>query len=192
MTKPNLFYFGIFLFIALISAILINSFAFNAMHPRGISSDEVRYNNIAVSLVKNFKYPEIVNQVRPPAYPAFLATIYFFFSENYQTVTFIQFILLGVIGFSLFLIAKNYLNLPTLWSLSIGIIVMFWPYMILYSSLLLSELLFIFFLTLSFYYILKLFKEVNRKNTLILGILLGLATLTRPVALLLPVFIIIL
>lgn len=113
-----------------------------------LKGDSVVYDKIALGLIKENKYIHFNNEpmLIAPGYPAFLALIYTIFGHHYQVVYLYQFILLGGIGFFVFLLAKNHFKLPILQSLVIAITVICWPYLVLYSSLLLTEIFYIFFL----------------------------------------------
>ncbi|MCB9805581.1 glycosyltransferase family 39 protein [Candidatus Nomurabacteria bacterium] len=158
-----------------------------------VISDFLDYDNIAVALSNGQGYITISEQqiIYPPLYPIFLSVIYYIFGHVYSMVFLFQFILSGTIASICSFIAYDFFKLKKVTSLLIGIIVLFWPYMILYSLLISSEMVFIFFLITSVFFFFKFIEDPSLINAIITGATIGLAILARPVALLLPLWMLI-
>ncbi|MDP3990931.1 MAG: glycosyltransferase family 39 protein [Candidatus Nealsonbacteria bacterium] len=123
-------------------------------------------------------------------YPVFLASIYYLFGHDYQIVKFIQFLLLGGMAIIVYLMTRKFLDLSPLLALLSSLTLILWPYFIFYPTLIVSETLFIFFFLLLIYFLLSFSKKPSLKNSLLVGGLLGIAALVRPVALFLPFWIV--
>ncbi len=185
----NVVPFGLFFFLSLI----IGLFSISHLGAFPVISDFLDYDTIALSLIKNHTYLAISSDalIYPPGYPIFLSILYITFKHSYTVIYVCQFILTGIIGFIYYKISTVYLKMRKDVSLIVGLTVVGWPYMILYSQLLSSEIVFILFISLFLISFLKEMSELERKINIMPGFFLGLATLTRPVALLLPFWIII-
>lgn len=138
--------------------------------------DAIGYNNLAVLLLK---YHHIKQEVlRTPIYPAFIAGIYTVFGVKPYLVLFIQIIL--SVGTAYFF----YRIVEILSNTTIALIALFIfaidPTLILYTSFLYSEVLFMFFTLWSLYLLSKGLKEKRYTCFIYSGVILGLATLTRP------------
>ncbi len=124
----------------------------------------------------------------PPFYPFFLSIIYRFFGHDYAAVRIVQ----SIIGaFSCVLIYS--IGKRAIGAAAGGIaafISIFYPPFIKSAMLLLTELFFTFILCLIVFYLLKIQEKMKFKNCIILGLLLGIAALTRSIMLFFPIFII--
>ncbi len=160
-----------------------------------VVSDSGDYHIIASSILKEGVYPSIANQtllIYPPFYPIFVSVIYAITDiGSFDSVYLIQYILVGITSLLMFFILRNFGKVSTVFSLFGALAISFWPYLILYSQLISSEILYTFLL-LTFFILLHL---VHQKNnhwlTIFTGVILGFTMLTRPVALLLFPWIII-
>ncbi|MFH1820679.1 MAG: glycosyltransferase family 39 protein [Candidatus Nealsonbacteria bacterium] len=154
------------------------------------SGDSFYYNEAVLSFIKNGEFFSNSIVARSgPGYPFFLTVIYKVFGlENYAAVRIFQILLLAGIGVLVFLIARNFLNLSPLFAFLSSLTLIFWPYLIVWSSLVLTEILFIFLLTLSILFILRFQKNQGFRNSLLSGLTLGLATLIRPEIIFLPIW----
>lgn len=95
-----------------------------------------------------------VKAYHPPAYPAFIALIYKIFGESYLYVYIIQSILGTIITLLIYLIARNIFSQRVA---RISVIAsLFYLPLSLYSGILMSEIVFIFFLLLGIYLFIKL------------------------------------
>lgn len=149
---------------------------------------EAYYDPIAVNIVQGqgFTLKGIPTADVPPGYSIFLAFIYYIFGHNYTVVRIVQFFILSLIGIIVFSISKNHLKLSPIFAFFSSLIVVIWPYFILYSTLVLTEILFTFFLLLSVLFFLKFQEKPSKNNAIALGMLFGVSVLTRHVVLLLP------
>jgi len=153
-----------------------------------VISDSKDYHDIAVEIVSNNTYLEISDGsiLYPPLYPIFLSLIYKITNiGSFSSVYFIQYLLVGGISILVFLILKKFSRIPLVIALIASFLILFWPYFILYSQLISSEILYTFLLLLFFLLFLGISKSKGRSIAICAGITLGLAILTRPVALLL-------
>jgi len=123
-----------------------------------------------------------------PAYPLFLAGIYGVFGHNHNAVRVIQILLLAGIGVMVYLAARRHLGLSGKPSGLAGVLVVIWPYFILYTTLILTEIFYAFFLMLAVFCLLEFNKSFGKKSGIVSGIALALATLARPIALFLPLW----
>ena len=186
----NLFKNIKFFYITIILISIIIGIISISIMPAFPFSDEAKYDKIATELINNQTYPIIKGMLISPGYPFLLALIYKIFGHNYNIVYFIQFLILGFTGIFIFKIGKEFFNFSKIQALFLSLIIICWPYLILYSNLLRTEMLFTFFLTLGVWQLLNLTKNNNIKNNIILGVILTAGTLTRPILLLLPFWII--
>lgn len=154
------------------------------------SGDSFYYNAAALSLVKSGELPSDKAFARDgPGYPLFLAIIYKIFGQNnYQIIRIFQIFILAGIGILVFLIGRSFLNLSPPFAFLASLTLVFWPYLIVWTSLILTEILFIFFLILSILFLLKSQKTQLLKHYLLAGLTLGLATLIRPEIIFLPIW----
>jgi 4-amino-4-deoxy-L-arabinose transferase-like glycosyltransferase len=127
---------------------------------------------------------------RPPGYPFFLSRVYWIFGHYPQ---------LGVVAniiFSLGILILTYLIVRKIWDEKIArwsmIILTFFPSQILFVNLLATEPMFTMLFLASIYMLIV--SAENKKYQLyyllVSGIILGLATLTRPLLLIYPVLVI--
>ena len=153
----------------------------------GIKGQSSAYNEIAQNLTsgRGFVWNDGSSANETPGYPYYLAVIYSIVDNNYTAVKIIQLLLLGLIGVFVFLICKR-LSLKFIFSLLAGLATVLWPYFLLYSNLILPEIPLALFLIISTYLLLLFQKTPTYLKSISLGIILGLATLTRPMVLLLP------
>lgn len=115
-----------------------------------LTGDADYYDGIALNLKQGagFSWQGKPTAVVAPGYPFFLAFIYTIFGHNYTIVRIIQFLILGLISLIIYFIAKEQLKLAFPASLSSSLIIVFWPYLVLYATLLLTEILLILALAL--------------------------------------------
>lgn len=153
-------------------------------------SDERDYNTLAINLVRHgeFGFSEgVLTSLRPPLYPAMVAGIYWLFGEeNYQAVRLVQ------VALSLATTLLVYFLGCRVYSSRVGLLAAglytFYPSLLGYNNLILTETLFTFLL-LAFCAL--LLSGVEKKSFTVLalaGLALGLATLTRSILWLFPPF----
>ena len=154
------------------------------------SGDSLHYNAAALGLIKTGELS--LNKIFAHGglgYPLFLAIIYKVFGQNnYEAVRIFQIFILAGIGILVFLIGRNFLNLSPLFAFLASLTLVFWPYFIVWTSLILTEILFIFFFILSILFLLKFRETQLLKHSLLAGLTLGLATLIRPEIIFLPIW----
>lgn len=156
------------------------------------SEDSAQYDSIAWNLLSGRGYsmdnqpPYQPTARRPPVYPLFLAAVYQIIGRDYRGAKLIQAFIDSITCVLLYLIARRVLNKRQ--ALVAGILIAIWPSTALFSNHLLSETIFTFFISLVVLSTYKILETKNIKFSLITGILIGIAALSRPDALLLPVF----
>ncbi len=170
----------------IIVSLLLGLFAVKFLPQFPVDSDSLKYDTIALGLVEQGTFLTIEEVTYPPGYPMFLAGIYSIFGHTYPAVYLLQFLLLGAIAYGVFRITRDHLRLPPLWATVAGGVVLLWPYFILYSLLLMSEILFIAFLTWHIYFLITFVRKKDLKNGIIATTFLALATIVRPLLFLLP------
>ncbi len=123
---------------------------------------------------------------RTPGYPLYLALIYKIFGVKPAVALFFQIILSGFIPVFL------YLNAEQLFSKRIAkiaaVISIFEPVSVIYVNILLSETLFVIFLLISTYFLIKSTKEERSAFVVLSAIFAGLSAYLRSISLYLPVF----
>lgn len=126
-----------------------------------------------------------------PIYPFFLSFIYLFFGPNLKAVYFCQFIILAGLALLIYRLANKFLKMPLWLAFLLALTTAFWPYFLLFANLPMTEMLFSFLLALAFYFFLKFYQRPAWSSGLTCGLIFGLASLTRPVILLLPLWLLI-
>jgi len=153
----------------------------------GLREQAAAYDEIAQNLTEGRGF--VWNNGSPaneaPGYPYSLAIIYSIIGYNYTIVKAIQLLLLGLIGVFVYLICKR-LNIKFPFALGAALVSTIWPYFLLYSNLILPEIALTLLLIVSMYLLLLFQKTPTYLKSASLGIVFGLATLTRPMVLLLP------
>ncbi|HEX7401695.1 MAG TPA: glycosyltransferase family 39 protein [candidate division Zixibacteria bacterium] len=159
--------------------------------PTQLYADWKWYDDAAYHMSQVWTYQEngLPTAYWPIGYPLFLAIIYRFFGHSYFAVEFINIFLSLSICLITYLIAQRLVS-PISSRITLVILALF-PSQIFFTNVLASEIVLTFLLLLSVYLLLKQKLHATIYFPLILGILLGLLTLIRAAALLLPVIIII-
>ena len=151
--------------------------------------DAYVYDNLAVSLSQGKGYVNsdgTAHSWYPPFYPFFLSIIYRFFGHSYIAVKIIQSIIGALSCVFIFLIARR-IHSAVLGILSSSISIFYLPF-IKSAERLLSEPVFTFLLLLIVFYLLKMQEDKRIRNCIIVGLLSGIALLTRNMAILFPFF----
>jgi len=154
------------------------------------TADEGDYNTLALQLLKQGEYsfvPGSPTSIRPPLYPAFVAGIFAIAGAgNVAAVRFVQ------AAVSLLTVLLTYrlagLIAPRRTAAWAAGMLCFYPSLLAYNNLILTEVLFTFLLTLS---CLLTVLGLQRRSTGLFaatGVILGLAALTRSVVWLAPPF----
>ena len=148
-----------------------------------IVSDASGYHQLALSLLSKKSFEDF-GAFRTPGYPVFVAMIYSISRDSVWLVLLIQ-ILLNII--SVFLVFKI---ASTIFSQKIALLSAFLfaidIHQSLYAVTLLTDTLFVFLFLASVYYLCKSIKENRISSILISSLLLGVATLVRPISFLFP------
>lgn len=155
-----------------------------------VISDSADYDTLALRILddpRSISMP-IDETVQPPLYPLLLAGVYSFFGHTYSAVYAIQFIFVGLIAAFMFIVARAYLKISFRSALVVALCILGWPYFILFSLLLRTEVLFIFLTLWSALLFLRFVETEVKQYVFASGLVLGLATLARPVTLLLPIW----
>lgn len=148
--------------------------------PRGDAAD---YENIALNIIKGNGFVSTrmgLYSYRPPLYPLFLACIFSIFTHSYLILGIFQAIIASITCVLVFRIGEYIFDEKT--GLISSIIVASYPTLVFYSTQLLSETLFILILYLFIYVFYTVTDEPKRiYKWPLLGVLLGLGSLCRPV-----------
>lgn len=194
--RPN-----IVLLILLILAVFLRVTVFFSVHPWGknmapnfFSNDGLQYHSIAQGIVFNKSFFPVddylgllklsrleLSAKRTPLYPLFLAFFYFLFGIRVWPVLLAQIFLDVLIMLFIYLVAQEIfadknLALVAAFFYSFNLISLY------YCNLLFTEILFTFFLTLAVWCFIKALKNNQTIFYLLTGFLIGLTTLTRPIA----------
>jgi 4-amino-4-deoxy-L-arabinose transferase-like glycosyltransferase len=162
---------------------LWQSFAGVALH-----HDEVEYNEIAAHLAEEGRFAAAQGQltsIRPPLFPASVAAIYRLFGVgNFQAVRAAQGLLsLGTVVLVFLLARRLYDERVALWAAGL---VCFYPSLLVYNNLLLSETLFTFWLTAIVLAIVSYLQSPSLAKLTLVGALVGVGALTRSILWLFP------
>lgn len=154
-------------------------------------SDAAGYDRLGLSLSKGEGYINTDGTpcvYFPPFYPFFLSLIYKLFDHSYLAVRVIQSIIGGLTCVFIYLIAKKICTIKVgLFSALISIV---YPPFIKSAELLITESFITFIMVLIVFYLLEIQEGAGLKKCAILGLLLGISLLTKPMMLLFPFFII--
>ena len=151
--------------------------------------DAYVYDGLAVSISQGNGYVNnngSPHSLYPPFYPFFLSIIYTFFGHSYFAVKVIQSMIGAFSCVLIYLIGKKAIGAAA-GGIAAFISIFYLPF-VKSAGLLLTELLFTFLLCLIVFYLLKIQEKMKFKNCIILGLLLGIASLTKSVMVLFPFF----
>lgn len=145
--------------------------------------DAKDYNRLAVGLLETGSYIDDNGQLtslRPPLYPVFVAGIYQVFGvENYQAVRAVQALLSLVTTVLVYRLGREAFSRRVgLWAAAIHC---FYPSLLGFNNLLLSEVLFTFFCTAIMLVAVRGLKSASLGQMALVGLLLGLGALTRSI-----------
>lgn len=170
------------LIVILISRIGLAWIAF--AHPeRSITIDSKGYLRLAESirLKGRFEATEYLETVRTPGYPLFLAVAQTVFGEHVGPIVVLQLIFTIVSAWVIYscgrLIGAEKVGMAAAWLYALNPNAIFW------SLTLLTETLFAMLVILSIYTLLLAYKNARLYWFVLSGLLLGIATLTRPIGL---------
>lgn len=155
-----------------------------------ISSDFMEvYHPAAQALVEGRgfgDYEGSPNIKAPPVFPIFVAIVYYFGGGIKEFAALQSFFLAGI-GIFAYLLAKEYL--PKKIAFAGAIMIMLWPYFVLYTKLVYTEVIFMFFFLLALYFLTSFTKNATYSSAIGAGVFLAIATLTRAIAFFLPIWI---
>jgi 4-amino-4-deoxy-L-arabinose transferase-like glycosyltransferase len=140
--------------------------------------DEYEYFKMVQNFLsgKGLILSENLKAFRPPLYP-FILSILYSLKFNLLGIRIFQAILSSLTVVFIYLLGKEVFDEKT--GFFSSLISAFYPFFIFYTGFLLTETLFVFFIVLTFFYLVKIVGE-NRNLSLKAGILMGLSALTRP------------
>ncbi len=122
-----------------------------------------------------------------PAFPAFLGAVYALFGHSYAAAKIALSVLGALTCVLIVLIGKRVFAERVGWIA--GGIAALYPFLVFYTGFLLVETLFVFLLTLALYLLVRMRQAPALRWGLLAGFVLGLASLTRSTAALMPVMI---
>jgi len=152
--------------------------------------DTLDYHKLAISIVEKHQFVEDgkVETLRVPLYPLFISSFYAIFGEKPWIILLIQIVLDTCSCVLLFFIISRLINYESAFYGSLFYALD--PFLIFYSNMLLSDVLFVFICVLAFYF---LSKAVSRRPMQSMSVYLlcsafffGMATLVRPIAQYIP------
>jgi 4-amino-4-deoxy-L-arabinose transferase-like glycosyltransferase len=152
--------------------------------------DSLAYMRIASSLISGHGFSQggVSSSIdyRSPLYPIFLAVTYKVFGGSNLAVQVVQAILGAITCWLVYAIGQRLFNTST--GILSALIMSVYPPLVYVSGLLMSEQLFIFLLILSIFLLIRNGRNPSCRWTSLSGICLGLASLTRPAAVVLIPF----
>lgn len=152
-----------------------------------IESDALEYNQLALSIISDKSF-ENFNSFRTPGYPLFVALLYSMSSSSVQFVLLVQIFVSLASIFLIYKIAVLFLQ-PKI-SLLSAFLFAFDTTQATYTVSLLTETLFVFLFLLSVYCFCNYLKYNNILSLCISALILGLATLVRPILIFFPVVVV--
>lgn len=156
-----------------------------------LGADGSDYVNEALNIVdghgfsRNTNAPFLPDMIRTPIYPLFLALIYSIFNSFYAAL-FVK----ALISATIPLIAMacvRFFSTNKILSLIVGLVFVCEPHMVFYTIFFTSETLFVPFFYLFIYTFMRWIQRGDTSDIVYAGITLGIATLTRPISILIPV-----
>lgn len=175
--------------IIIVGAFLVRLVYVSILDNKWYFYDTVHYDKAARSIVagegfgKGYTFSEVEEFQSeyglPPAYPVFLAANYYIFGQNFFMVRVIQSILGALICLLVFLIGRDIFNKRTAFLATL--VSAIYPMFIFASGLLYVETLFTFFILLTVWFLLRFFSDRKIWQLGLVGLFLGLATLSRPI-----------
>lgn len=150
------------------------------------------YDRIANNILSGSGFsikPGVPTVVREPLYPLFISYIYFLFGYNHTIVRIIQAILDSLTCIMLYLIGKKVYNEKIGYISALAFAL--YPVSIYATGLILTETLFTFLLSLFILSLLRVFKTLSLKYSILSGLLLGVLVMTRGSVSAFPVFVLI-
>lgn len=152
-----------------------------------IANNIINIGQYSVSQTNSKDFPNFLGEsptrMRQPLYPFFLAILFFFFGNSVVSVQLVQLILSLLTLFLIIDVGKRIFG-SDYSQINNIILSLYFPLWMLSASIL-TETVFIFFIVISFRYYIRSKEKNDVKLILLSAIFLGLAFLTRPIALIL-------
>lgn len=172
---------------ALIVRLLFNALLIGMETPtQDTFSDWKEYDLVGMSLASGTGFT-IYGQpylIHPPGYPLFLGLLYLLFGHSYAAVKVAQ-SLLGALTCVVILLVGERLFTRRVGLVAAALAAVY-PHLVYYSGILMSETLFVFLSTLCLYALVRLREDPSPRRMALAGLVLGLASLTRPMLLFMP------
>lgn len=157
-----------------------------------LKGDANGYHKLAKTIINHHRFAYDVKSesevLRTPGYPLFVSLIYVLFGIRPWVVLLFQILFDTSICFIFFSIIQRLLD--TKIALISSLLYSLDPLFTLYSCMLISDIFFVFFIVLGFYFFIRGIINKGSKSSLIFfgftGFFLGFATLIRPISLYLP------
>jgi 4-amino-4-deoxy-L-arabinose transferase-like glycosyltransferase len=149
------------------------------------TSESGTYTYVAHNLVRFHEFTTIgpghPSAFRTPVYPILLAVNYLFFGDNHIAIIVLQIVFSVLTALAVYLAARELVSDRAALFAGLGYAFLVSP--LTYTFLVGTETLFSFLLMYFFLYCLKMIREPQRMRwTVLAGVTLGLAVLTRPIA----------
>ena len=173
------FFIGFFLRLAFF--LLVQPWDDKILHEIVLANDAKGYHKLALSILQSGIFP---SSFRTPGYPFFITTIYYLFGTKPWVVIISQIIIDSGTILLVYFLAKFICDERS--AIIASILYAADPVAILYSNKLLSESLFTFIFISSVFILLVFLVNEKLSSVSLCGILLGIATLIRPVAIYFP------
>lgn len=172
----------IILFLVSFCAQLAPFFIWLHFHPYLLFEDKELFWGTAQNIINHGSFSTNTysepDAIRMPGYPLFLGSLYLILFKSMALVLFVQNIIGAITTVLVYRLGKSIFNKKA--AVFASIIYIFDPEHLGLSSLIRSEVLFIFFFLLSMIYFLKYIKYFYIRYLIYFSLLLGIATLIRP------------
>jgi 4-amino-4-deoxy-L-arabinose transferase-like glycosyltransferase len=160
---------------------IVLAFTFGTQAPKIV--DAIDYDGLAARLLESGNYASEsgeLTSLRPPLYAGFLAAIYFLFgTHNYLAVSLVQSVVSLLTAMLGHLLGSKLMGPKAGWT--VGIILAFYPSLLAFNCLTLSETLFTFWFVLAVLLSVQFQAKPTWRLAILMGISLGLGALTRSV-----------
>ena len=172
---------------AAVRLVLLGAFDGLPLYTDDPHHDANHYHHLALGLVERGEFASEGKPIslRPPLYPAFVAAVYYLFGPgNFLAVRAVQLVLsLLTVGVVYLLATEAFSQRVGLWAAGLYC---FYPSLLVYNNLLLTEVLFTFLFLLGCLAMVRFLRRDTPGYLAAAGVLLGLAALTRSVLWLSP------
>ena len=172
---------------ALIVRLLFNIYVIGLDIPtQDTFSDWKEYDLVGLSLASGtgFTIYGMPYLIHPPGYPLFLGLLYLLFGHSYAAVKVAQ-SLLGALTCVIILLIGERVFTKRVGMVAAAIAAVY-PHLVYYSGILMSETLFVFLSTVFLYALAMLREDLSPRRLALAGVVLGLASLTRPMLMFIP------